>query len=119
MAVEREVLGDPSTMAISAWPMRPASAASDGEIARAARALSVMAHPIRLRILLTLGEDEISVLNIAQKLGIAPGSASKHLTVLRRGGVVVTRRVAARVYYRVSNSGILQVIVTLCRLRAN
>lgn len=117
MTTGREVLHDLPAMPAPAWPVKPASAAGDADIARTARALAVMAHPIRLRILLTLGEDEVSVLNIARTLGIAPGCASKHLTVLHRGGVVATRRDAARVYYRVANVCILQVIVTLCLLQ--
>jgi DNA-binding transcriptional ArsR family regulator len=87
------------------------------DLARTSRALAVMAHPMRLKMLLVISKGEISVLNIAMKLGISPGTASKHLTLLRNNGVVASRRDAARVYYRVTDSAIPRVIATICEMQ--
>ena len=56
-----------------------------------------MAHPMRLKLLLAISEGEVSVLNIAMRLGIPPGAVSKHLTLLRDNGVVAARKDGNRV----------------------
>ena len=47
-----------------------------------------------------LSQGERSVEQLAAAAGLSVANASQHLQVLRRGGLVVTRREGARVHYR-------------------
>jgi len=76
----------------------------------AARALKAIAHPLRLRILCVLNEDEYCVQDIVEIVGTSQSNISQHLAVLRDKGVLATRKDANRVYYRVSNPRTLQLI---------
>jgi len=77
-----------------------------------------MAHPMRLKLLLAISEGEVSVLNIAMRLGIPPGAVSKHLTLLRDNGVVAARKDGNRVYYRVIDPVIPLVITTIFEMHS-
>jgi len=82
----------------------------DGDIERASRALKAMSHPLRLKILCTLGEDEVSVHDIVAKVGSSQSNISQHLAILRDKGILDARKDANRVFYRVSDSRTLQLI---------
>ena len=62
----------------------------------AARALKAMSHPLRLRILCVLGDQEMSVQDIVEMVGTTQSNISQHL--------------ANRVYYRVSDPRTLKLI---------
>ena len=76
----------------------------------AARALKSIAHPLRLKILCVLGEEEACVQEIVDAVGTSQSNISQHLAILREKGVLVTRKDANRVYYRVGDARILQLI---------
>ena len=80
------------------------------DISRSMRPLKIAAHPVRLKILLAIGKDEVCVQDIAAKIGIEATNASKHLALLFDNGVVASRRDANRIYYRVSDVVIQNVI---------
>ena len=80
----------------------------------AARALKAIAHPLRLRILCVLNEDEYCVQDIVEIVGTSQSNISQHLAVLRDKGVLATRKDANRVYYRVSTPRTLQLISLVC-----
>jgi len=61
--------------------------------------LKAIAHPLRFQILQTLGAGELNVGEIEQKCGIGQPSLSQQLGVLRRAGLVHTRKSAKLVYY--------------------
>ena len=75
--------------------------ASDEDIARASRSLKAMSHPLRLKILCTLGGDEVSVQDIVEHVGTSQSNISQHLAILRDKGILSSRKDANRVYYRV------------------
>ncbi len=50
--------------------------------------LKVLAHPVRLRILVLLRDGELCVCEVAEALGLAPSTVSEHLTSMRRTGLV-------------------------------
>ncbi len=76
----------------------------------AARALKSIAHPLRLKILCVLGEDEACVQDIVEAVGTSQSNISQHLAILREKGVLVTRKDANRVYYRVGDQRTLQLV---------
>jgi len=82
----------------------------DEHIEQASRALKAMSHPLRLKILCVLGDEEISVQGIVDSVGTSQSNISQHLAILRDKGVLRTRKDANRVYYRVADSRTLQLI---------
>ena len=82
----------------------------DEDIERASRSLKAMSHPLRLKILCTLGDDEVSVHDIVEQVGTSQSNISQHLAILRDKGILNARKDANRVYYRVSDSRTLQLL---------
>jgi ArsR family transcriptional regulator len=80
------------------------------QIELAARSLRAMGHPLRLKILCVLGDREISVQDIVDTVGTSQSNISQHLAILREKGVLKTRRDANRVFYRVGDVRVLQLI---------
>jgi DNA-binding transcriptional ArsR family regulator len=80
------------------------------DIERASRSLKAMSHPLRLKILCTLGDQEISVQDIVEQVGTSQSNISQHLAILRDKGILASRKDANRVYYRVGDSRTLRLI---------
>src|ERR1700733_10031931 len=64
--------------------------------------LFALADDVRLRILGLLVSGEVSVSDLYSVIGILQPVASKHLGVLRRAGLVSTRRQGLWMYYRLA-----------------
>src|ERR1700720_3134658 len=67
--------------------------------------LRLLADPTRLRLLLLLDQEELSVAELQQILGMGQSRISSHLAQLRRAGVVSDRRVGKNVYYGANHHG--------------
>jgi len=80
------------------------------QIDQAARAIKAMAHPLRLKILCVLGNDEVSVQDIVEAVGTSQSNISQHLAILREKGVLKARKDANRVYYSVGDQRTLTLI---------
>ena len=80
------------------------------DIDRASRSLKAMSHPLRLKILCTLGDQEISVQDIVERVGTSQSNISQHLAILRDKGILASRKDANRVYYRVGDNRTLRLI---------
>ena len=76
----------------------------DEDIERASRSLKAMSHPLRLKILCTLGDQEVSVQGIVENVGTSQSNISQHLAILRDKGILASRKDANRVYYRVGDA---------------
>lgn len=85
----------------------------DEEITLTADALKAMGHPLRWKILCTLGDSEMSVGEIVEKIGTSQSNVSQHLDQLRNKNIVASRRDANRIYYRVRNDSLLELIGTM------
>ena len=83
------------------------------QIETAARALKAISHPLRLKILCVLGESEVCVQDIVEAVGTSQSNISQHLAILRDKGVLLTRKDAIRVYYRVGDRRTLQLVVLM------
>jgi len=79
----------------------------------AAELLKAMANPHRLQVLCLLEEGEMSVGAINQRIPLSQPALSQHLGVLRADGLVMTRRVAQTIYYRVAPGPTMEVIKVL------
>jgi len=65
----------------------------------AAQLLKALANENRLMILCTLSEGEMSVGQLNQRVDLSQSALSQHLAVLRRDGLVSTRRQAQTIHY--------------------
>lgn len=72
-------------------------------------ALSALADPVRLRIILLLRRQEQCVCHLTEALGLSQGTISYHMSTLKRAGLVRDRRDpydARWVYYRLDPAGL-------------
>ena len=82
----------------------------DEDIRQAALAVKAIAHPLRLKILCVLGDQEISVQDIVDQVGTSQSNISQHLSILRDKGVLATRKDANRVFYRIGDLRTLKLV---------
>lgn len=78
-----------------------------------ANALKAMAHPLRWKILCTLGEQELSVGEIVEQTGTSQSNISQHLEQLRNKNIVSSRKDANRIYYSIRTGKLLDLIGTM------
>jgi DNA-binding transcriptional ArsR family regulator len=83
------------------------------QIETAARVLKAISHPLRLKILCVLGEQEVCVHDIVEHVGTSQSNISQHLAILRDKGVLLTRKESTRVFYRVGDRRTLQLVVMM------
>ena len=79
-------------------------------ICEACEAMRAMAHPLRLKILCLVGGQELSVLEIVDAVGTSQSNISQHLGVLRDQNILVARKEANKVFYRIEDPRILRMI---------
>lgn len=70
----------------------------------------------RLLLLCLLSQEELCVSELEERLDIRQPSLSQQLGVLRREGLVATRREGKHVYYRVADQRVLALLQTLYEL---
>jgi len=72
-----------------------------------------LAHAHRLELLEHVAQGERAVEALAAVSGLSVANTSQHLLQLRRAGLVVSRRDAKRVFYRVSDNGVFDLLAAL------
>ena len=82
----------------------------DKDIERAAFALKAMSHPLRLKILCAVGEQELAVQDIVDCVGTTQSNVSQHLAKLRDKDILDSRRDANRIFYRVKDERTLRLV---------
>lgn len=82
----------------------------------AVAALKVLGNPQRLLLLCQMSQGEISVSELEEALDIHQPTLSQQLGVLRREGMVATRREGKKVFYSVADPRLLEVLRTLYSL---
>ena len=85
------------------------SAAAD----EASEFLKSLASPVRLRILCSIAEKEASVGELAGMLGVRQSVASQHLALLRKDGLVMSRRDGQTIFYSLGDDRVIKVIEVL------
>ena len=84
---------------------------SEADLDIASRGLKAMGHPLRLKILCILaGAQEISVQDLVDQVGTSQSNISQHLSNLRDKRILSSRKDANKVYYRIRNPKILQLM---------
>ncbi len=79
----------------------------------AAQLLKALANEKRLLILCYLDGKELSVSELNERLDLSQSALSQHLAVLRRDGLVTTRRESQTIYYSLAGDKARKVIHTL------
>jgi len=79
-------------------------------IREASAAMQAMGHPLRLKILCLVGNQELSVLEIVEAVGTTQSNISQHLAVLRDHGLLEARKEANKVYYRIGDPRVIRMI---------
>lgn len=79
----------------------------------AGQLLKALGNPDRLLLLCQLVEGEMNVGELEQRLQIVQPTLSQQLGVLRREGLVDTRRDGRQIFYRISSPQALALIETL------
>lgn len=69
-----------------------------------------LGHPARIRVLELLSEREHAVAEMVQEVGIEPAHLSQQLAVLRRAGLVVSRKEGTTVYYALTHPHVAELL---------
>jgi len=78
--------------------------AFEEQAAEAAGLLKAMSNPSRLLVLCHLANgSELSVNQLADRVGLGQSALSQHLAKLREEGLVATRKQAQTVFYRIAD----------------
>lgn len=69
-----------------------------------------LSHPIRIRVLELLSEREHSVGELLRELDVEASNLSQQLAVLRRAGLVTTRKEGSTVFYALVGNQIAELL---------
>ena len=69
--------------------------------------LSALADPARQDLVQVLARDELNVGDIAARISLSRPTVSHHLGILKRAGLVRTRKQGKEVYYRLNKDAIV------------
>jgi DNA-binding transcriptional ArsR family regulator len=75
-----------------------------------AEVLKAIAHPIRVQIVELLQAKEMCVGDIVEALGGKQAITSQQLNMMKAKGVLSCRRDGARVYYRIKNRNVIELL---------
>jgi DNA-binding transcriptional ArsR family regulator len=78
-----------------------------------------LGHPMRIRVLEMLSQQERSVGEMLVELGVEPSHLSQQLAVLRRSGLVTTRREASTVFYSLTSPQVAELLAVARRILTN
>ena len=76
------------------------------DMASILQSLRALSEPTRLRLLALLLEEELTVAELQESLGMGQSRISASLGMLRRQGLVLDRRVGKNIYYAAVHSAI-------------
>ena len=78
-----------------------------------------LAHPARIRVLEVLSDGEHSVGELQPRVGIEMSHLSQQLAVLRRAGLVTTRKAGSSVFYAIKDPELTRLLATAKQLLIN
>ena len=77
--------------------------------------LKAMSNPYRLQVLCQLGEGELSVGSLQERVGLSQSALSQHLSRLKEAALVASRRDGQTMYYRLADSTAVSIIRLLAQ----
>lgn len=69
-----------------------------------------LGHPVRIRVLELLGQREHAVSEMLPEVGVEAANLSQQLAVLRRAGLVSTRKEGSAVYYSLTSPRVAELL---------
>ena len=78
-----------------------------------------LGHPARIRVLELLSEREHAVSEMLPEVGIEPANLSQQLAVLRRAGLVATRKEGSAVYYSLTSPYVAELLAVARKILTN
>ncbi len=93
---------------------RPKKELSDAALQMIADRFKVLAEPMRLKILHTLWDGELTVGEIIAATNALQANVSKHLGILQQAGLVNRRRDGLNVYYRICDETVFELCEAVC-----
>ena len=72
-----------------------------------------MGNAKRIEILFLLGDGELCVEELANKMDVPLTNVSQHLAIMRDKGVVASRRAGTKIYYHLANQKTLQACILM------
>ena len=81
----------------------PGVGVDDQYVELAVEVFAMLADATRVRLVLALGDDELSVNHLADIVDKTPAAVSQHLAKLRMARIVTARQQGTRVFYRLAN----------------
>jgi DNA-binding transcriptional ArsR family regulator len=85
-----------------------------GLIGKVAERFAALADENRLRLLMRLRQGPCNVTVLTEELGIAQASVSKHLSVLKRVGLVEATRQGTQAVYEVRDASVFEMCRHVC-----
>lgn len=82
----------------------------ENNIEKVARCMKALAHPLRLKVLVALNDQELSVQDLVEAVGTTQSNVSQHLTIMRDKNILSSRREANQVFYRVGDCKVLELV---------
>jgi len=79
----------------------------------AAAMMATLSHEARLRVLCDLVGGERTAGELVERSGLSQSALSQHLSKLRDGGLVATRREGVLIFYRISNPDAARILGVL------
>lgn len=84
-----------------------------------AEVLKAIAHPTRLKILCTLNLEELQVQTLVDKTGSSQSNISQHLALMKECKILITRREANRIFYRIRDPKLVELIMLMREIYCN
>ncbi len=81
-----------------------------------AKLLALIGQPARIQILLVIGSQETCVCHLEAVLGMRQASISQHLMVLRKAGLVATKRDGRHIFYCLNHTDVIGVLERAAQL---
>ncbi len=85
------------------------------ELDAAATCLKALAHPLRLRIVEILEREDLSVGDLAERLGRPQAAVSQHLNLMKAYGLLAAERRGKTVHYRLLHPQCRQILACIRR----
>lgn len=82
----------------------------DANIEKVARCMKALAHPLRLKVIFALNDQELSVQELVEAVGTTQSNVSQHLTIMREKNILSSRRDANQVFYSVGDCKVLDLV---------
>ena len=73
-----------------------------------AQMCQVFSHPKRLEVINILRDGEMTVSELAQRLGLTVGNLSQHLSMMKERHILLSRKEGNMVFYRIANPKLIR-----------